>query len=31
VGFLDISGAVEILGYQPQDNLIKEHMHKFSN
>lgn len=29
--FLDISGAVEILGYQPQDNLIKTHLHKYMN
>ena len=28
--FLDISGAVEVLGYEPQDNLIKTHLHKFS-
>ena len=27
--FLDISGAVEVLGYQPQDNLVKAHLHKF--
>lgn len=27
--FLDISGAVEVLGYEPQDNLIKTHLHKF--
>ncbi len=27
--FLDISGAVEVLGYQPQDNLVKTHLHKF--
>ena len=24
--YLDISGAVEILGYQPQDNLMKTHL-----
>lgn len=29
--FLDISGAVEVLGYEPQDNLIKTHLHKFNN
>ena len=29
--FLDISGAVEVLGYQPQDNLVKTHLHKFLN
>lgn len=29
--FLDISGAVEVLGYKPQDNLIKTHLHKFVN
>ena len=29
--FLDISGAVEVLGYEPQDNLIKTHLHKFDN
>ena len=29
--FLDISGAVEVLGYEPQDNLIKTHLHKFVN
>ncbi len=28
-GYLDISGAVEVLGYQPEDNLIKSHLHKF--
>ena len=27
--YLDISGAVEVLGYEPQDNLIKTHLHKF--
>lgn len=27
--YLDISGAVEVLGYKPQDNLIKTHLHKF--
>ena len=27
--FLDISGAVEILGYQPEDNLVKTHLHQF--
>lgn len=27
--YLDISGAVEVLGYQPQDNLVKTHLHKF--
>ena len=27
--FLDISGAVEVLGYQPQDNLVKTHLHKY--
>ncbi|MCG9129444.1 NAD(P)-dependent oxidoreductase [Candidatus Poribacteria bacterium] len=27
--FLDISGAVEVLGYKPKDNLIKTHLHKF--
>lgn len=26
---LDISGAVEVLGYKPEDNLIKTHLHKF--
>ena len=29
--YLDISGAVEVLGYQPQDNLVKTHLHKFLN
>lgn len=29
--FLDISGAVDVLGYAPQDNLIKTHLHKFMN
>lgn len=29
--YLDISGAVEVLGYEPQDNLIKTHLHKFIN
>ena len=29
--FLDISDAVEVLGYDPQDNLIKTHQHKFIN
>lgn len=29
--YLDISGAVEILGYEPQDNLIETHLHKFMN
>ena len=29
LGFLDISGAIEVLGYKPQDNLIKTHRHKF--
>lgn len=28
-GYLDISGAIEVLGYQPEDNLIKSHLHKF--
>lgn len=28
--YLDISGAVEVLGYDPQDNLIKTHLHKFT-
>ena len=27
--YLDISGAVEVLGYEPQDNLIKTHLYKF--
>ena len=27
--YLDITGAVEVLGYEPQDNLIKTHLHKF--
>ncbi len=27
--YLDISCAVEVLGYQPQDNLVKTHLHKF--
>ena len=27
--FLDISGAVEVLGYQPQDNLVKTHLYKY--
>ena len=27
--YLDISGAVEVLGYKPQDNLVKTHQHKF--
>ena len=27
--YLDISGAVEVLGYQPEDNLVKTHLHKF--
>lgn len=27
--FLDISGAVEVLGYEPQDNLIETHLHRF--
>jgi len=27
--YLDISGAVEVLGYQPQDNLVKTHLHGF--
>ena len=27
--FLDISGAVEVLGYKPEDNLVKTHLHKF--
>ncbi len=31
LGFLDISSAVEILGYRPQDNLIKGHQYKFLN
>jgi uronate dehydrogenase len=29
LGYLDISGAREILGYQPEDNLIRTHLHKF--
>ncbi len=29
--YLDISAAVEVLGYQPQDNLVKTHLHKFLN
>ena len=29
--YLDISGAVDVLGYEPQDNLIKTHLHKFMN
>ena len=29
-GFLDISGAMEILRYRPQDNLVKTHLHKFA-
>ena len=29
VGFMDIRPAVEILGYRPQDNLIKTHRHLF--
>ncbi len=29
LSFLDISAAVEILGYQPQDNLMKTHLHQF--
>lgn len=29
--YLDISGAVEVLGYEPQDNLIQTHLHKFMN
>lgn len=31
LGFLDISPAVEVLGYKPQDNLIKRHLHEFSS
>ena len=27
--YLDISGAVEVLGYQPEDNLVKTHLQKF--
>ena len=27
VGFMDISPAVEILGYRPKDNLIQTHRH----
>ena len=27
--YLDISDAVEVLGYKPQDNLIETHLHKF--
>ncbi len=27
--YLDISGAVEVLGYEPQDNLIKTYLHQF--
>lgn len=27
--YLDISDAVEVLGYEPQDNLIETHLHKF--
>ena len=27
--YLDISGAVEVLGYQPQDNLVKTHLSKY--
>ncbi len=29
--YLDIRGAVEVLGYEPKDNLIKSHLHKFLN
>lgn len=29
--YLDISAAVKVLGYQPQDNLVKTHLHKFLN
>lgn len=29
--FLDISDAVDVLGYEPQDNLIETHLHKFRN
>ena len=29
LGFLDISAAIEVLGYQPQDNAMAEHLHKF--
>ena len=29
LSFLDTSGAIEILGYRPQDNLMKTHLHKF--
>ncbi len=28
--YLDIRGAVEVLGYKPEDNLVKTHLHKFS-
>ena len=28
--YLDISGAEDVLGYKPQDNLIKTHLHKYS-
>ncbi|MBT3343718.1 MAG: NAD(P)-dependent oxidoreductase [Gemmatimonadetes bacterium] len=31
VGFLDISEAVEILGYEPQDNMIRDHAHRFAD
>ncbi len=27
--YLDIRPAVEVLGYQPQDNLVKTHLHRF--
>ena len=27
--YLDISGAVDVLGYQPQDNLVKTHLHTY--
>lgn len=27
--YLDISGAENVLGYQPEDNLIETHLHKF--
>lgn len=29
VGFLDISAAMDVLGYRPQDNAMAEHLHKF--
>ena len=31
LGFLDLTDAVEVLGYQPQDNLIRDHAHRFTD